>query len=68
MQSTESIGDFIQYAKALGFKSINIELIYGLPHQTLKNLAKTLVKAHDWDVERISLFRRANIKLLCYIA
>ncbi|MBU2893734.1 oxygen-independent coproporphyrinogen III oxidase [Colwellia sp. D2M02] len=61
VQSTEFIGDFIAHAKAVGFKSINIDLIYGLPHQTLTNFHKTLVKAHEWDVDRISLFSYAHL-------
>jgi len=61
VQSTQFIGDFIGHAKEVGFKSINIDLIYGLPHQTLENFAKTLDKAHEWDVERISLFSYAHI-------
>ncbi|ALO36278.1 coproporphyrinogen III oxidase [Colwellia sp. MT41] len=61
VQSTEFIGDFIKHAKAVGFKSINIDLIYGLPHQTLVNFEKTLVKAHQWHVDRISLFSYAHL-------
>ena len=61
VQSTQFIGDFIAHAKAVGFKSINIDLIYGLPHQTLENFAKTLDKAHEWDVDRISLFSYAHL-------
>lgn len=61
VQSTQFIGDFIGHAKQVGFKSINIDLIYGLPHQTLENFKKTLDKAHEWDVDRISLFSYAHI-------
>ena len=61
VQSTEFIEKFIAHAKHVGFKSINIDLIYGLPHQTLENFAKTLDKAHEWDVDRISLFSYAHI-------
>ena len=61
VQSTEFIGDFIAHAKTVGFNSINVDLIYGLPHQTLANFHKTLVKAHEWDVDRISLFSYAHL-------
>lgn len=61
VQSTQFIGDFIGHAKQVGFKSINIDLIYGLPHQTLENFKKTLDKAHEWDVDRISLFSYAHL-------
>ncbi|MBA6252624.1 oxygen-independent coproporphyrinogen III oxidase [Colwellia sp. MB3u-55] len=61
VQSTEFISDFIAHAKAVGFKSINIDLIYGLPHQTIETFTKTLNKAHEMDVDRISLFSYAHI-------
>lgn len=61
VQSTQFIGDFIAHAKAVGFTSINIDLIYGLPHQTVENFAKTLDKANEWDVDRISLFSYAHL-------
>ena len=31
-------------ARALGFRSINMDLIYGLPHQTVESFARTLDK------------------------
>lgn len=61
VQSTEFIGEFIGHAKAIGFQSINIDLIYGLPHQTLENFKNTLDKAHEWNVDRISLFSYAHL-------
>jgi len=61
VQSTEFIGAFIKQAKTVGFKSINVDLIYGLPHQNQTTFTKTLVKVHEWDVERISLFSYAHL-------
>ncbi|MDT0603844.1 oxygen-independent coproporphyrinogen III oxidase [Thalassotalea castellviae] len=61
VQSTEFISDFIAHAKKVGFKSINIDLIYGLPHQTIETFTRTLHKAHEMDVDRISLFSYAHL-------
>jgi len=61
VQSTEFISDFIAHAKQVGFNSINIDLIYGLPHQTIATFTKTLDKAHEMDVDRISLFSYAHL-------
>ena len=61
VQSTEFIENFIAHAKKVGFKSINIDLIYGLPHQTIDTFTRTLNKAHEMDVDRISLFSYAHI-------
>jgi len=61
VQSTEFIENFIAHAKKVGFKSINIDLIYGLPHQNIDTFTRTLDKAHEMDVDRISLFSYAHI-------
>lgn len=61
VQSTEFIEKFIAHAKKVGFKSINIDLIYGLPHQNIDTFTRTLNKAHEMDVDRISLFSYAHI-------
>ncbi|PCI62341.1 MAG: oxygen-independent coproporphyrinogen III oxidase [Gammaproteobacteria bacterium] len=61
VQSTQFISDFIAQAKKVGFKSINVDLIYGLPHQNTETFSKTLAKVHEWDVERISLFSYAHL-------
>ena len=61
VQSTQFIEDFIKHAKAVGFNSVNIDLIYGLPHQTLESFKYTLEKSNDWDVDRISLFSYAHL-------
>lgn len=61
VQSTEFIEQFIQRAKSVGFKSVNVDLIYGLPHQTPDTFAKTLAKVKDIDVDRISLFSYAHL-------
>jgi oxygen-independent coproporphyrinogen III oxidase len=61
VQSTEFIGDFIERAKSVGFNSINVDLIYGLPHQNTTTFAKTLNKVKQWDVDRISLFSYAHL-------
>lgn len=61
VQSTAFIADFIAHAKDVGFSSINVDLIYGLPHQTIETFTKTLNKAHEMDVDRISLFSYAHL-------
>ena len=60
-QSTKFVEMFIAHAKKVGFKSINIDLIYGLPHQTIETFAKTIDKAIEMDVDRVSLFSYAHL-------
>jgi len=61
VQSTEFIEQFIQRAKTVGFKSVNVDLIYGLPHQTGATFAKTLAKIEEINPHRISLFSYAHL-------
>ncbi len=61
VQSTAFIEQLIHRAKDVGFKSVNVDLIYGLPHQTPETFAKTLAKVKEIDVDRISLFSYAHL-------
>ena len=61
VQSTQFIKDFTHHAKAVGFQSINIDLIYGLPHQNLDTFGRTLASVEDMAVDRISLFSYAHL-------
>ena len=61
VQSTEFIGQLIERAKALAFDSVNVDLIYGLPHQTTETFARTLAQVKAFDVDRISLFSYAHL-------
>ena len=61
-QSTEFIQSFIQRAKQVGFSSVNIDLIYGLPHQTIETFTQTLSQViEQLDADRISLFSYAHM-------
>lgn len=61
IQSTEQTVAIIQQAKELGFKSINIDLIYGLPHQTEQSFAETLAVVTKMSVDRLSIFNYAHM-------
>lgn len=61
VQSTKFIGQFIERAKHVGFDSVNVDLIYGLPHQTVSSFHNTLEQIREMDPDRISLFSYAHI-------
>ncbi len=61
VQSTEFIEQFIARAKTVGFDSVNIDLIYGLPHQSIETFTKTLNKVREINPDRISLFSYAHL-------
>jgi oxygen-independent coproporphyrinogen III oxidase len=55
IQSVEETRRVIEAARANGFKSVNMDLIYGLPKQTLAGFAATLELALECDPDRIAL-------------
>ncbi len=48
-------------ARELGFRSINIDLIYGLPHQSVTSFDKTLNAIIDMRPDRLSIFNYAHL-------
>ena len=50
------IGEAVVLARAAGFKNISIDLIYGLPGQTLSAWRDGLARALDLGIEHISLY------------
>jgi oxygen-independent coproporphyrinogen-3 oxidase len=64
VQSTSFIRDLITRAKKVGFTSVNIDLIYGLPGQDQEKLTNTLVEVKRMDPDRISLFSYAHMPSL----
>jgi oxygen-independent coproporphyrinogen-3 oxidase len=50
-----------QWSRELGIKSINIDLIYGLPLQTVESFKATLDKVIELSPERIAVFNFAYV-------
>jgi len=48
-------------AKKLGFVSTNIDLIYGLPHQTPETFAETMQRVLELNPDRLSVFNYAHL-------
>lgn len=61
VQSTANIANLVFHARTVGFTSINLDLIYGLPCQTLESFQTTLVAAKAMSPDRISLFSYAHL-------
>ncbi|MCG6896109.1 MAG: oxygen-independent coproporphyrinogen III oxidase [Thiocapsa sp.] len=51
----------LEAARAEGFRSISIDLIYGLPFQTPDSFARTLERIIAVDPERLSVFNYAHL-------
>jgi len=61
VQTVEVTRSVIVAARASGFRSVNLDLIYGLPKQTLDSFNRTLDKVIDLSPDRIALYSYAHL-------
>ena len=61
VQSAELTFGVMQQARELGFKSVSLDLIYGLPHQSWASFEKTLDKVIEARPDRLSIFNYAHM-------
>ena len=61
LQSFEMTQATVDAARKNGFKSINLDLIYGLPKQNRETFAETLDKVMVLSPERIALYHYAHL-------
>jgi len=61
IQPYELTRDAIQAARKLGFKSVNADLIYGLPRQTVESFTRTVESVLDLRPDRIALYSYAHL-------
>jgi len=61
IQSEEETLRVIHAARANGFKSVSIDLIYGLPKQTLEGFGETLDKVIAANPDRLSIYNYAHM-------
>jgi len=54
----------VNAARRAGFRSINLDLIYGLPHQTRASFRRTLSQVLALRPERLSIFNYAHLPQL----
>lgn len=60
-QDEDFIFALMKRAKALGFVSTNVDLIYGLPRQTVESFMYTLEKVVELNPDRMSVFNYAHL-------
>jgi len=61
VQSTEEIKQHIIDARAQNFQSINIDLMYGLPKQTMQSFTKTLETTIELNPDRLAIYNYAHL-------
>ena len=64
IQSVEQTLGIIEACRAAGFRSINIDLIYGLPHQSLEGFARTLEAIIAASPDRLAVYGYAHMPRL----
>jgi oxygen-independent coproporphyrinogen III oxidase len=64
VQPYETTRDIIAHARKLGFDSINVDLIYGLPYQTSESFAHTVEQIVSLSPDRIAMFSYAHVPWL----
>ena len=64
IQSEAQTLEVINAARQNGFRSVNIDLIYGLPKQTLVSFERTLERVVAADPDRIAVYNYAHIPTL----
>ncbi len=61
VQSVEQVRKLTEEARALGFTSVNYDLIYGLPLQTLQSVEQTVAHVIDLKPDRIAFYSYAHV-------
>lgn len=64
VQSFELTRRVMAEARASGFRSVNLDLIYGLPKQTLDSFNRTLDQVVALDPDRVALYSYAHLPKL----
>ncbi|MCB1802281.1 MAG: oxygen-independent coproporphyrinogen III oxidase [Gammaproteobacteria bacterium] len=61
IQSAEQTFDALRAARSEGFRSVSMDLIYGLPLQTPDSFLRTLDRVLDAQPDRLSVFNYAHL-------
>ena len=61
LQSAETTRRVIRNARSLGFESINIDLVYGLPLQTKTRVTRTIKAVIEMRPDRIAIYGYAHV-------
>ncbi len=61
IQPAEQVFALVESARAIGFDSVNVDLIYGLPKQTPESFDRTLAQVAQLRPDRIALYAYAHL-------
>lgn len=61
IQPIENVREAVENARVAGFSSVNFDLIYGLPKQTLQSIENTIGQVIDLRPDRIAFYSYAHV-------
>ena len=61
IQPKEHVSQVMRWAREIGYTSVNLDLIYGLPKQTLESIKQTFACVMDWQPDRIAFYSYAHV-------
>lgn len=61
VQSEEETLRLLERARSHGFRGINVDLIYGLPHQTLETFEQTVERVIEFGADRVAVYSFAFV-------
>jgi oxygen-independent coproporphyrinogen-3 oxidase len=61
IQPFEDTRRLVERARSLGFPSVNVDLIYGLPHQTPETFSRTIDRVLEIGPDRLAVYSYANV-------
>jgi oxygen-independent coproporphyrinogen-3 oxidase len=61
LQTFERTRDLVELSRTLGFVSVNVDLMYGLPLQTPEGFERTLDLVEELHPDRVALFGYAHV-------
>lgn len=61
IQPADQVFQLVDEARRIGFESVNVDLIYGLPRQTAESFARTLAQVNALRPDRIALYGYAHL-------
>ncbi len=59
--SKHPVKDLVEYMKKAGFQGVNLDLIYGLPNQTVESFKKSVRQAIEISPDRLVTFSYAHV-------
>lgn len=61
IQPADQVFDLMAQARSLGFESINVDLIYGLPEQSPESMQRTIAQIVELRPDRLALYAYAHL-------